>query len=184
MDELSDALEDGDVVVCANGSACVVTLQAFAFKRGQRLIVNSGTAGMGYDLPAAHRRRLRAVRRPRSRGRVVCLAGDGSIQMNMQELQTIAHHQLPIKIFVFDNGGYLSIRQTQDNLFAGQRVGEGPESGVSFPDMVAHRRGLRHPGRRVTRHDELRRRSRRRWSREGPRSWTSSWTRSRPSRPR
>jgi acetolactate synthase-1/2/3 large subunit len=131
VDRLSEHLEPGDVVVCGNGAACVVTLQALRLKRGQRLLANSGTAGMGYDLPAAIGACLAAGRR------VVCLTGDGSIQMNLQELQTIVHHRLPVKVFVFDNGGYLSIRQTQDNLFAGHRVGEGPATGVSFPDMVA-----------------------------------------------
>ena len=105
---------------------------------------------MGYDLPAAIGACVAAGRR------VICLAGDGSIQMNIQELQTIVHHHLPVKIFVFDNQGYLSMRQTQDNLFGGRYVGEGPESGVSLPDMVADRRRLRHPGApRVSRHDEL-----------------------------
>jgi acetolactate synthase-1/2/3 large subunit len=66
---------------------------------------------------------------------VVCLAGDGSIQLNIQELQTIAHHQLPVKIFILNNGGYLSIRTTQGDFF-GRFVGESPHSGVSFPNMV------------------------------------------------
>ena len=130
--ELSELLEPGDIVVCANGAACVVGFQALRVQRGQRLIANSGTAGMGYDLPAAVGACLGAGAR-----RVICLAGDGSIQMNLQELQTIVHHRLPIKVFVFDNAGYLSIRQMQDNLFDGRRVGEGADSGVSLPDMVA-----------------------------------------------
>ncbi len=148
VERLATHLEEGDLVVCANGSACVVTIQAFAFKKDQRLLVNSGTAGMGYDLPAAvgaafARRGTQegGTRHPASRalvpaGRVVCLAGDGSIQMNLQELQTIAQHGLPVKIFVFDNAGYVSIRQTQDNIFAGHRVGEGPGSGLTLPDIV------------------------------------------------
>ena len=84
---------------------------------------------MGYDLPAA-------VGAAVARGgkRVICLAGEGSLQLNIQELQTIAHHKWPIKLFVLNNGGYLSIRQTQTNFF-GLRVGESPVSGVSFPDM-------------------------------------------------
>ena len=86
---------------------------------------------------------------------VICLAGDGSIQMNLQELQTIVHHQLPIKIFVFSNRGYLSMRQTQDNLFGGRHVGEGPESGVSLPDMLAVAGAFGIPARRISRHDEL-----------------------------
>jgi acetolactate synthase I/II/III large subunit len=155
-DELAHRLAEDDVVVCANGAACVVTLQAFAVKRGQRLIVNSGTAGMGYDLPAAVGAAF-ALRAggPLPPARVICLAGDGSIQMNLQELQTIAHHQLPIKVFVFDNGGYLSIRQTQDNLCGGRRVGEGPTTGVSFPDLVRVADAYGIPAVRVTRHDEL-----------------------------
>lgn len=161
VDELARRLEKDDVVICANGSACVVTFQAFAVKRGQRLIANSGTAGMGYDLPAAIGAAfaLRGGADPAAgaspAGRVICLAGDGSIQMNIQELQTIVHHELPIKIFVFDNAGYVSIRQTQDNIFAGRRVGEGPHSGVSFPDLVRLAEAYGIAATRVTRHDEL-----------------------------
>jgi acetolactate synthase-1/2/3 large subunit len=150
VDELSRALAPDDIVVCANGAACVVAFQALRVRRGQRLIANSGTAGMGYDLPAAIGACLAAGGR-----RVVCLAGDGSIQMNLQELQTIVHHDLPVKVFVFGNGGYLSIRQMQDNLFAGTRVGEGPGSGVSLPDMVALAGAYGIPARRVARHDDL-----------------------------
>ncbi len=164
VDRLSDRLEEGDMVVCANGSACVIAIQAFRFKRGQRMLVNSGTAGMGYDLPAAvgaaFARRSSAESPQSGIGtgpdlRVVCLVGDGSILMNIQELQTIAQHELPIKIFVFDNDGYASIRQTQDNLFAGRRLGEGPGSGLTFPDLVrvAEAFGIR--SMRVARHAEL-----------------------------
>ena len=70
------------------------------------------------------------------RASVVCLAGDGSLQMNIQELQTLRHHQLPVKLFVMDNGGYLSIRSTQQNFFGGT-IGSGPGDGVCFPDYVA-----------------------------------------------
>jgi acetolactate synthase I/II/III large subunit len=164
VERLADRLEEGDLVVCANGSACVTAIQAFSFKRGQRLLVNSGTAGMGYDLPAAigaaFARRSGSLVAP-SGGpagpdtRVVCLAGDGSIQMNIQELQTIVQHQLPIKIFVFDNDGYASIRQTQDNLFAGHRVGEGPGSGVTFPDLVRVAEAYGITATRVSHRDEL-----------------------------
>ena len=85
---------------------------------------------MGYDLPAAIGAAI-----ARGGKRVICLAGDGSIQLNIQELQTIAHNQLPIKIFVLNNNGYLSIRQTQKNFF-GRFTGESKESGISFPDIV------------------------------------------------
>ncbi len=165
IERLADRLAENDLLVCANGSACVVAIQAFAFKRDQRLLVNSGTAGMGFDLPAAigaafARRPTTASEgdpsgAPAPAERVICLAGDGSIQMNLQELQTIVHHQLPIKVFVLNNAGYASIRQTQDNLFAGRRVGEGPGSGVTFPNMVRLAEAYGIPAFRAERGEQL-----------------------------
>jgi acetolactate synthase-1/2/3 large subunit len=84
---------------------------------------------MGYDLPAAIGAAI-----AREGRRTICLAGDGSLQMNLQELQTVAHHKLPLKIFVLNNNGYLSIRLSQKGFF-GEVIGEGPDSGVSFPKM-------------------------------------------------
>lgn len=130
VEELFDTLADDDVVVCGNAAACIVPYQAARLKEGQRLISNSGAASMGYDLPAAIGAAV-----AREGRRVVCLAGDGSIQFNIQELGTIAHQKLPIKIFVLNNGGYLSIRQTQSNFF-GHLVGESASSGVGLPDIV------------------------------------------------
>ena len=130
IDTLFRKLTDDDVVVCGNGAACVIPFQVAFIKKGQRVFANSGCASMGYDLPAAVGAAVAGEGK-----RVICIAGDGSIQMNIQELQTVAHHRLPIKIFVLNNGGYISIRQTQSNFF-GRFVGESPESGVSFPDMV------------------------------------------------
>jgi acetolactate synthase I/II/III large subunit len=118
-------------------------------RKGQRLISNSGSASMGYDLPAA----LGAAV-AREGKRVVCLAGDGSVQLNIQELQTVVHHQLPLKIFVLNNGGYLSIRSTQSNFF-GRVMGEGPASGVSFPDFVKVAAAYGIPGLRVERESEM-----------------------------
>jgi acetolactate synthase-1/2/3 large subunit len=149
IDELSDQLESDDVVVLANGSACVTALQALRLKRGQQVIVNSGTAGMGYDLPASIGAASARITKAHPRQRVICLAGDGSIQMNLQELETLVFHQLPIKIFVFNNAGYLSMRQTQDNLFGGARFGESPASGLGLPDMVAVARAFGIPANRV-----------------------------------
>jgi acetolactate synthase-1/2/3 large subunit len=127
---LFDGLSDDDVVVCGNATACIVPYQAARLKKGQRLISNSGSASMGYDLPAA-------VGAAVARGseRVICLAGDGSVQLNIQELQTLVHYQLPVKLLVLNNGGYLSIRQTQSNFF-GRSIGAGPDSGVSSPDFT------------------------------------------------
>jgi acetolactate synthase-1/2/3 large subunit len=129
VETLFQQLGSGDVVVCGDGTACVVPIQAAAVPKGQRLISNSGSASMGYDLPAAIGAAVAHGKR------VICLAGDGSIMMNLQELQTVAYARLPICIFVLNNGGYLSIRATQSNFF-GKLIGEGKESGLSFPSFV------------------------------------------------
>lgn len=127
--ELQQKLTSNDVIVCGNATACIVTFQTSQVKKGQQLFSNSGSASMGYDLPAA----IGAAVADTSK-RIICLAGDGSIQMNIQELQTVAHNQLNIKIFVLDNGGYLSIKSTQNNFFD-LYIGTDTESGVSFPDF-------------------------------------------------
>ena len=128
---LSSALAEGDITVVGNGSACVVGSHAYVIKKGQRFVINSAVASMGYDLPAAIGACVAADGR-----QIVCVSGDGSIQMNLQELQTIIHHRMPIKIFVINNGGYHSIRQTQMNFFGEPLVGIGADSGdLSFPDM-------------------------------------------------
>jgi acetolactate synthase-1/2/3 large subunit len=118
------------VFACGNATACITPFQAGSLKQGQRLFSNSGSASMGYDLPAAIGASVAAPDRT-----VICLAGDGSLQMNVQEFATLAALKLPVKVFVLENGGYLSIRSTQKNFF-GRLVGEGPESGVIFPDFV------------------------------------------------
>lgn len=99
-------------------------------KRGTRFIINSAVASMGYGLPAAIGLCLAAEGKE-----TICLEGDGSIMMNLQELQTVVTSKLPIKIFLINNEGYHSIRQTQNNLFGGHsKVGIGPEShDLSFP---------------------------------------------------
>jgi acetolactate synthase-1/2/3 large subunit len=131
VDRLFDHLREGDVVVTGDGTACVVTFQAAKLKRDQRLYTNSGSASMGYDLPAAI-----GAAMAKAGERVICIAGDGSIMMNLQELQTIFTNKLNIKIFVLSNGGYSSIRQTQENYFSDNIVGCGPESGISFPNFA------------------------------------------------
>lgn len=130
-ERLFDQLGDGEIVVCADGTACVVTFQAARIRSGQRVFHNSGCASMGYELPAAIGV---AMARP-DLERIVCLAGDGSIMLNLQELQTIVGLKLPVKIFVLNNAGYHSIRQTQNAFFPGRTVGCGTDSGLSFPDF-------------------------------------------------
>jgi acetolactate synthase-1/2/3 large subunit len=130
VDVLTRLLPEGETIVTGDGTACVCTFQAAVIKRRQRLYTNSGSAAMGYDLPAAIGASLAA-----GRGRVICLAGDGSIQMNLQELQTIVKQRLPVKVFVLNNGGYHSIRQTQAAYFPGSPVGYDEASGVGFPSF-------------------------------------------------
>ncbi|MGA1982904.1 MAG: thiamine pyrophosphate-binding protein [Acidobacteriaceae bacterium] len=130
IDRLFAILDEDDAVVCGNATACIVPYQAGKLKKGMRLISNSGSASMGYDLPASI-----GVAVAKG-GRVICLAGDGSLQMNIQELQTVVTHNLPVKIFVLNNGGYLSIRQTQNGFFNGRLIGTGATSGITFPDML------------------------------------------------
>lgn len=150
VESLSRYLPEGQVTVTGDGTACVCTFQAAYIKKGQRLYTNSGCASMGYDLPSAIGASIAS-----GRSRIVCITGDGSIQMNIQELQTIAHHRLPIKIFVLNNQGYHSIRQTQENFFGRPLVGCDRESGVSFPDMERVAYAYQIPFVRCSKHAEL-----------------------------
>lgn len=129
--ELSSRLNEGQITVVGNGSACVVGSHGYVIKKDQRFIINSAIASMGYDLPAA----IGACVCDHSQD-IINVTGDGSIQMNLQELQTIVQNRLPIKIFMINNGGYHSIRQSQMNFFGEPLVGIGEEShDLSFPDM-------------------------------------------------
>lgn len=129
--ELSSRLPEGRITVVGNGSACVAGGHAYIIKKKQRFITNSAIASMGYDLPAAIGASMAEPGED-----IILLTGDGSIQMNIQELQTIIHHRMPIKIFLINNGGYHSIRQTQKNFFEEPLVGIGVDSGdLSFPSM-------------------------------------------------
>ncbi len=131
IDKLIENFREDELVVGGNGSAFLIPFQVGRVKRGQRYIWNSGNASMGYDLPAAIGACFANDKR-----RTICLAGDGSIMMNLQELQTIAHCELPIKIFVLNNGGYISIQQTQKNFFEGRMTACTVSSGVSLPDFM------------------------------------------------
>jgi acetolactate synthase I/II/III large subunit len=130
IEKLFDQLKEGDKIVTGNGSACVITFQAAKIKRDQRLFTNSGCAAMGYGFPAAIGGCVAMEDE-----RIICLDGDGSFQMNLQELQTVVYHKLNIKIFVLNNNGYHSIRQTQNNLFQQPLVGVCDGNGLSFPEL-------------------------------------------------
>ena len=155
--ELSRRLPEGAGTVVGNGSACVVGSQAFEIKQGQRFYINSGAATMGYDLPAAIGVCFARRRGAKQGEGVILVTGDGSIQMNLQELQTIVHHNLPVKIFVINNGGYHSMRQTQDNLFPRRgHVGIGPEAGdLSFPALERLADAYRIPYCRIETNQEM-----------------------------
>ena len=150
MQALFQQLPEGQNVVAANGSACVISFQAAELKVQQRLWTNSGCASMGYDLPAAIGACIASGKEP-----TVCLAGDGSIMMNLQELQTIVGLQLPIKIFILNNSGYVSIFQTQRNFFNGDEVGAGPKSGVSLPNFERLSAGFNIPFVKCSNHQEM-----------------------------
>lgn len=129
---LSERLPENSLTAVSNGACCVVGHQNYVIKKGTRFIINSAIASMGYGLPAAIGLCIAGGRKE-----TVCLEGDGSIMMNLQELQTIVTNKLPIKVFLINNAGYHSIRITQNNLFSEHcKVGIGPESGdLSFPEF-------------------------------------------------
>ena len=127
---LSRNCPDDTVIVTGNGCAYTSTFQALPVKDGMRVFANQGCASMGYGLPAAIGAAFAAGKRC-----VCCITGDGSIQMNLQELQTVVSYGLPLKIFVYNNDGYLSIKLTQNAFFRGAKMGSDPESGVRLPDL-------------------------------------------------
>lgn len=149
-DKMSDLLGSRDVVVTGNGLAALCVYQSFKVKEGQRVFTNNGYGAMGWGLPASIGACI-----ANDGKRTVCVTGDGSIQMNIQELQLIRHHNLPIKIFVFNNAGYTSIRLTQDTFFGGHYVGADKSSGISNPDFkkIADAYGLGYE--RISKNDEL-----------------------------
>lgn len=131
VDSLSKLLPDSSMNVVSNGACCVVGHQAYVIKKDTRFIINNAIASMGYGLPAAIGACIASKKK-----NTICLEGDGSIMMNLQELQTIVTNNLPIKIFLINNSGYHSIRITQNNIFPNNsKVGIGPEShDLSFPE--------------------------------------------------
>ncbi len=148
---LSERLPNGTPTAVSNGACCVAGHQSWCIKKGSRFINNNGVASMGYGLPAAIGLCISAGKRT-----TVCLEGDGSIMMNLQELQTIVTNKLPVKIFLINNEGYHSIRITQNNLFSDySKVGIGPESGdLAFPEFEKIAGAFRIPYYKITSGDE------------------------------
>ncbi len=131
MQHLGTCLQPNDVVVTDMGTSFTCTMQALRHTGQDRLFTSSALCSMGFGLPGA----IGAYMADSDR-RVICIAGDGGFQMNIQELQTVVHNKLPIKIIILNNNGLLAISLMQDNLFGGNRFGADPSSGVSSPDFV------------------------------------------------
>lgn len=131
VEKLIEQFNEDEVVIGSNGTAFLLPFQVGKVKKNQRYIWNSGDASMGYGLPAAI-----GACCANNKKRVVCLEGDGSIMMNLQELQTVLTNKLPIKLFILNNNGYISIQQTQRNFFAGRFTACTTGSGVEIPDFV------------------------------------------------
>lgn len=129
IDVLSSLAKPDDVIVTDMGFAFQNTHQAWKIKKDQRLLTNCGLAPMGWGLPAAVGACIGSGRR------TICITGEGGLMFNIQELATVMHHQLPIKIFVLNNGGYLTIKQTQQLGFEGRLMGVNKDTGLSFPDF-------------------------------------------------
>jgi acetolactate synthase I/II/III large subunit len=132
MEKLVGHFKPDQIVVTDTGTALLSGHQVLKMKSGQRLMTSTGLGEMGFGLPAAI-----GASFARDRGEVMCLHCDGGMMMNLQELQTIVHHQLPIKLIIFNNDGYLMIKHTQSNLFEGRPVAVNKKSGVSCPDFSA-----------------------------------------------
>src|SRR3989344_2015618 len=126
-------LKPNELIVVSDGVGPLNCMyQDFHVKSGQRIILNNGTAQMGYGLPAA----IGVAFAANKKKRIICFEGDGSLQLNLHELGIMAHYKLPIKLFLYNNGGYLSIMNTQRGLFGGKFVGSNTESGVPTVDFI------------------------------------------------
>lgn len=148
-DKLQKKLQDDSITVVGNSCACVSILQMGILKNGQRLFGNVNCGTMGYDIPAAIGATV-AAEKP-----VICATGDGSFQMNIQELQTIVHNNLPVKFVIFNNNGYQAIVQTQKNFFGGVLSGCTKDSGVSFPEFEKITIAYGIPYKKITCHDDI-----------------------------
>jgi acetolactate synthase-1/2/3 large subunit len=131
MERLNGFFKKDQIVVTDMGTALLCGHQALHIADGQRLMTSTGLGEMGYGLPAAI-----GVSFATARGEVMCLNCDGGMMLNLQELQTIVHHSLPIKLFIFNNDGYLMIKHTQNALFKTGYVGTDKASGISCPDYT------------------------------------------------
>ena len=160
---LSEEMESADTLVWDQGASYHCAAVAFKVKPGQLAFSNEGFTPMGYGLPAAVGACFAQGKR-----RLVCVHGDGGLMLNVQELQTVRHHRLPIKLFVFNNQGYTSIKHTQQMFFEGRFVGVDPASGLSCPDIRRLAAGFDLPSLRIATHRGMRATIRKALALEGP----------------
>lgn len=163
IDVLSEVLTPEDVVVTDMGFAFQNTHQAFRVKKGQRVFTNCGLASMGWGLPAAV-----GACFAREKKRTVCIAGEGGFLMTLQEMATIMHHRLPVKLFILNNGGYLTIKQTQELGFENRLMGSNEESGISFPNFMKIAEAHCFKGVRLESHQDLKKHIEEIMNHEGP----------------
>ena len=147
---LSDEMKEGDILVHEAGGNCVVTSQTFEAKANQRVFSNNGNSSLGYALPASIGACISA-QKP-----VICITGDGGINFNIQEFQTLKHYDLPVKVLVFNNKAFGITKAYRDTNFQSEYAGVDAEHGVSFPDIkkIAEAYGLKTA--QINDHSELR----------------------------
>ena len=146
---LSKKLERDAVIITDCAASMTCTMQTFKTKQGQRLFTSSGQATMGFGLPGAIGACL-----ANDKKKTICISGDGGLQMNIQELQTIVHYNLPIILFILNNNGYLTIKLMQQHHF-GRYVGSDKNSGVSCPDIIKLAKAYGIRSERIANNDEL-----------------------------
>ncbi len=152
IEESCKQFKQNEIIVVTNGTGPLnCSYQAFIVKKGQRVILNLGSAHMGYGLPAA----IGVSFAFNNKKRIICMEGDGSIQMNIQELQTMKHYNLPIKLFIYSNDGFLTMRNTQNNLCDGRHVASGSDSGITCPDFVKVGKAYGIKSIRINNHKEM-----------------------------
>lgn len=150
---LSSKLSGDERIICGDATACIVPFQVLSITKSLRMFSNSGCASMGYDLPAGIGASLAASDFDIN-GLTIILAGDGSLMMNLQELQSLTSLEQDILLFILDNNGYLSIKQTQSNFF-GSEHGASPASGVTFPNFVKICQAFKLPVTSISSEDQL-----------------------------
>jgi acetolactate synthase-1/2/3 large subunit len=154
IETIGKLLNEGEQIILSDGVGPLnCSYQALYIKRNQRVVLNNGCAQMGYGLPAA----IGVAFAHNKKKRVICFEGDGSLQMNIHELQVVKHHNLPIKLFIYDNDGYQSIKNTQNNLFSGRLVAVNRKSGVSCPDFVKIAKAYGLPVVKINNHVDMKR---------------------------